>query len=132
MSMTDPISDMLTRIRNASRTKKEKVDIPASKLKSELARLLKDEGFIANYKVIEDRKQGILRVYLKYTPDKKSVITGIRKVSKSGWRVYKEARNLPKILGGLGIAVITTSKGLMTDKQARLAKIGGEVLCYVW
>lgn len=132
MSMTDPISDMLTRIRNSSRTKKEKVDIPASKLKSELARLLKDEGFIANYKVIEDRKQGILRVYLKYTPDKKSVITGIRKVSKSGWRVYKGAKKLPKILGGLGIAVITTSKGLMTDKQARLAKMGGEVICYVW
>jgi small subunit ribosomal protein S8 len=132
MAMTDPISDMLTRIRNASRTKKEKVDIPASKFKADLARLLKDEGYVSNFKVIEDRKQGILRVYLKYTPDKKSVITGIKKVSKSGWRVYKGAGKLPKILGGLGIAVITTSKGLMTDKQARLAKLGGEIICHVW
>ncbi len=132
MTITDPISDMITRISNASKTKKEKVDIPASKLKAEIARILKNEGFISNYKVIEDRKQGILRVYLKYTPDKKSVITGIRKISRSSRRSYKGTADLPRILAGLGIAVISTNKGLMTDKEARLAKIGGEVICYVW
>lgn len=132
MTITDPISDMITRISNASKTKKEKVDIPASKLKAEIARILKNEGFVSNYKVIEDRKQGILRVYLKYTPDKKSVITGIRKISRSSRRAYKGTTDLPRILAGLGIAVISTNKGLMTDKEARLAKIGGEVICYVW
>ncbi len=132
MTITDPISDMITRISNASKTKKEKVDIPASKLKAEIARVLKNEGFVSNYKVIEDRKQGILRVYLKYTPDKRSVITGIKKISRSSRRAYKGTTELPRILAGLGIAVISTSKGLMTDKEARLAKIGGEVICYVW
>ncbi len=132
MTITDPISDMINRISNASKTKKEKVDIPASKLKAEIARVLKNEGFVSNYKVIEDRKQGILRVYLKYTPDKKSVITGIRKISRSSRRAYKGTTDLPRILAGLGIAVISTTKGLMTDKEARLAKIGGEVICYVW
>jgi small subunit ribosomal protein S8 len=132
MTITDPISDMINRISNASKTKKEKVDIPASKLKAEIARVLKNEGFVSNYKVIEDRKQGILRVYLKYTPDKRSVITGIKKISRSSRRTYKGTTDLPRILAGLGIAVISTSKGLMTDKEARLAKIGGEVICYVW
>lgn len=132
MTITDPISDMINRISNASKTKKEKVDIPASKLKAEIARVLKNEGFVSNYKVIEDRKQGILRVYLKYTPDKRSVITGIRKISRSSRRAYKGTTDLPRILAGLGIAVISTNKGLMTDKEARLAKIGGEVICYVW
>lgn len=132
MTITDPISDMINRISNASKTKKEKVDIPASKLKAEIARVLKNEGFVSNYKVIEDRKQGILRVYLKYTPDKRSVITGIRKISRSSRRAYKGTADLPRILAGLGIAVISTNKGLMTDKEARLAKIGGEVICYVW
>ncbi|MDD5492260.1 MAG: 30S ribosomal protein S8 [bacterium] len=132
MTITDPISDMINRISNASKTKKEKVDIPASKLKAEIARVLKNEGYIANCKVIEDRKQGILRVYLKYTPDKKSVITGIKKVSRSGRRAYKGTKDLPRILAGLGTAVVSTNKGLMTDKEARLAKIGGEVICYVW
>lgn len=132
MTITDPISDMINRISNASKTKKEKVDIPASKLKAEIARVLKNEGFVSNYKVIEDRKQGILRVYLKYTPDKRSVITGIKKISRSSRRTYKGTTDLPRILAGLGIAVISTSKGLMTDKEARLAKVGGEVICYVW
>lgn len=132
MTITDPISDMITRISNASKTKKEKVDIPASKLKAEIARILKNEGFVSNYKVIEDRKQGILRVYLKYTFDKKSVITGIKKISRSSRRAYKGTTELPRILAGLGVAVISTNKGLMTDKEARLAKVGGEVICYVW
>lgn len=132
MSISEPISDMLTRVRNASNTKKEKVDIPASKFKSEIARILKSEGFIANYKVMEDRKQGILRVYLKYTLDKKSVITGISRVSRSGKRVYKDVKEIPMILGGLGISIVSTSKGLMTDKEARANKIGGEVICSVW
>jgi small subunit ribosomal protein S8 len=123
---------MINRISNASKTKKEKVDIPASKLKAEIARVLKNEGYVSNYKVIEDRKQGILRVYLKYTPDKRSVITGIKKISRSSRRTYKGTTDLPRILAGLGTAVISTSKGLMTDKEARLAKIGGEVICYIW
>jgi small subunit ribosomal protein S8 len=132
MTITDPISDMINRISNASKTKKEKVDIPASKLKAEIARVLKNEGYISNCKVIEDRKQGILRIYLKYTADKRSVITGIKKVSRSGRRAYKGTDELPRILAGLGTAVVSTNKGLMTDKEARLAKIGGEVICYIW
>lgn len=132
MAITDSISDMLTRIRNASRTKKEKVDVPASKMKSELARILKSEGYISNYKLIEDRKQGILRIYLRYTPDKKSVITGIKRVSHSGKRIYRGAEKLPRILGGLGTALVSTSRGIMTDKEARVARVGGEVICYIW
>jgi small subunit ribosomal protein S8 len=132
MSMSDPIADMLTRIRNSNKVRTEKVDIPSSKIKQELARVLKDEGFISNYKNIPDRKQGILRLYLKYGTDKKRVITGIRRISKSGLRKYASVEKIPKVLGGLGIAIISTSRGIMTDKQCRKNKIGGEVICYVW
>ena len=132
MSMSDPIADMLTRIRNANKIRLEKVDIPSSKIKQELARVLKEEGFISNYKNIPDRKQGVLRLYLKYATDKKRVITGIRRISKPGWRKYTAVDNIPKVLAGLGIAIISTSRGMMTDRQCRKAKVGGEVLCYVW
>lgn len=130
--ITDPIADMLTRIRNANAKLLEKVDIPSSKIKIEFARILKDEGYVANYKNIEDHKQGILRVYLKYTPEGKQVIQGLRKISKSGVRYYSGCEKLPKVVNGLGVAIVSTSKGLMSDKQARLAKVGGEVLAYVW
>lgn len=132
MAITDSVSDMLTRIRNASRTKKEKVDVPASKMKSEIAKILKAEGYISNFKLIEDRKQGILRVYLRYTPDKKTVITGIKRVSRPSRRIYKSAQELPRILGGLGTAIVSTSHGMMTDKNARKTRIGGEIICYIW
>lgn len=132
MAITDSVSDMLTRIRNASRTKKEKVDVPASKMKSEIAKILKAEGYISNFKLIEDRKQGILRVYLRYTPDKKTVITGIKRVSRPSRRIYKSAQELPKVLGGLGMAIVSTSHGMMTDKDARKTRFGGEIICYIW
>jgi small subunit ribosomal protein S8 len=130
--MTDPIADFLTRIRNANQVYKEQVDIPASKMKKELAEILKREGFIKNYEYIEDGKQGILRLYLKYGPNKEKVITGLKRISKPGLRVYVKKDEIPKVLGGLGIAVISTSKGLMTDKQARKEGLGGEVICYIW
>ncbi|KUK31906.1 MAG: 30S ribosomal protein S8 [Thermoanaerobacterales bacterium 50_218] len=130
--MTDPIADFLTRIRNANQVYKEQVDIPASKMKKELAEILKREGFIKNYEYIEDGKQGILRLYLKYGPNKEKVITGLKRISKPGLRVYVKKHEIPKVLGGLGIAVISTSKGLMTDKQARKEGLGGEVICYIW
>lgn len=132
MSMTDPIADMLTRIRNASSVFHDAVDIPASKLKVELARILKEEGYIRDYKVGEDGKQGIVRIYLKYAPPKREVITGIKRISKPGLRVYAKSDQIPKVLGGLGVAVLSTSKGVMTDRQARQARVGGEVICYVW
>lgn len=132
MVMTDPVADMLTRIRNASSVKHESVDIPGSKLKVELARILKEEGFIREYKFIEDGKQGSLRVYLKYGPNKEQVITGIKRISKPGLRVYVNKEEIPRVLGGLGVAVISTSTGVMTDKQARKTGVGGEVICYVW
>lgn len=130
--MTDPIADLLTRIRNANQKKKEKVDIPASKMKEGIVRILKEEGFIAHYKKIQDRKQGIIRIYLKYTADKTRVIRNLVKVSRPGRRVYIKRENLPSVCGGLGIAVISTSHGLMADREARKENLGGEVICYVW
>jgi small subunit ribosomal protein S8 len=132
MSMTDPIADMLTRIRNANNAGHEKVDVPASKLKVNIAVILKKEKFIKSYKFIEDRKQGILRIYLKYGPKRERVLTDLKRISKPGLRVYVDKDKIPKVLGGLGIAIISTSKGVMTDKACRQLGIGGEVLCYVW
>ena len=130
--ITDPISDMFARIRNANAKLHEKVDVPSAKLKVEIAKILKDEGYIANFKSIEDHKQGVLRVYLKYTAEGKAVLKGIKRVSKSSLRIYKGYEEMPKTVGGLGVTIVSTSKGLMTDKQARKGKIGGEVLGYVW
>jgi len=130
--ITDPISDMFARVRNANAKLHEKVDVPSSKLKVEIAKILKDEGYIANYKSIEDRKQGVLRIYLKYTADGKKVLQGIKRVSKSSLRIYKGYDEMPKTVGGLGVTVVSTSRGLMTDRQARKEKIGGEVVGYVW
>ena len=132
MSMTDPIADMLTRIRNAGHARFDKVDIPASRMKISLARIFKDEGFIKNYKVIKDNRQGILRVYLKFGDQQSSLIQGIRRVSKPGRRVYAGSEELPRVQGGLGVAVISTSKGVVSDRQARKMHMGGEVLCEIW
>ena len=132
MVMTDPIADMLTRIRNASSVKHESVEIPRSRLKEELARILKDEGFIREYRVLEDDKQGIIRVFLKYDSDKGQVIKGIKRISKPGLRVYANKDEVPRVLGGLGVAILSTSQGIVTDRDARKAGIGGEVICYVW
>ena len=131
--MTDPLADMLTRIRNANTAKHEKVDIPASTLKAHVARILKDEGYIKNYKTIKDGKQGTLRIYLKYEGDgKKQVISGLRIVSKPGLRRYVRAAEIPLVLRGLGVSILSTSKGVMTDREARKVKTGGELLCSVW
>lgn len=132
MSMTDPIADMLTRIRNASSVFHDTVDVPASKLKAELARILKEEGYIRDYKVSDDGKQGVIKIYLKYAPPKREVITGIKRISKPGLRVYAKSDQVPKVLGGLGVAVLSTSQGVMSDRQARKERVGGEVICYVW
>ena len=132
MGMTDPIADMLTRIRNGSKAEKKWVDIPASKLKRELARILADEHFIEKYSHAESNSQGELRVYLKYDEDEKPIIKGIKRVSRPGLRKYSQADKLPRVLNGLGIAVISTSKGVMTDRDARKSGVGGEVICYVW
>lgn len=132
MSMTDPIADMLTRIRNANQALLEKVDIPASRLKVELAKVLKAEGFIRAYKLIDDNKQGTLRVYLKFGPGNERVIFGLRRVSRPGLRVYRKATQIPTVMSGLGVAVVSTPQGLMTGKEARQRSLGGEVLCYVW
>lgn len=132
MVMTDPIADMLTRIRNANSVKHESVDVPRSKLKEELARILKDEGFIKEYKVIENDKQGTIRIYLKYDANKGQVIQGIKRISKPGLRVYANKDEVPRVLGGLGVAILSTSQGIMTDRTARKEGIGGEVICYVW
>ena len=131
MVMTDPIADMLTRIRNANQAKHEVVEMPASRLKLEILEVLKNEGYIAEYEKIEDGKQGVIKVTLKYV-NKERVIKGIKRISKPGLRVYASADDLPKVLNGLGIAIVSTSKGLMTDKQARAERVGGEVLAYVW
>jgi small subunit ribosomal protein S8 len=131
MPVTDPISDFLTRIRNASKAKKPRVDIPASGLKRNLAEILKNQKFIKDYSVIEDNKQNIIRVELKYSSGM-SAITGLKKISKPGLRIYKKSDELPRVLNGLGIAVISTSKGLLTDKEARRESVGGEVVCYIW
>ena len=132
MGMTDPIADMLTRIRNANLAKTEKVDIPASNLKLELARVLKEEGYIKNFKLLKDRKQGVVRVYMKYSPEEMRVINGLKRVSRPGNRVYVGAEDIPRVMGGLGIAVLSTSRGLLVDRESRTKNIGGEVLCYIW
>ena len=132
MALTDPIADMLTMLRNASSAKKEVVEVKNSRLTEEIIKIFKKERFISNYKIIKNSKQGILRIYLQYLKDGKPAILGIKKISKSGLRVYKKADDLPQVLGGLGTAVISTSKGLLTDVQARGNKVGGEVICYIW
>jgi len=131
MTMTDPISDCLSRIRNACRAKHKRVDIPASKVKVEIARILLENHFIANYKVLDDGRQGILRVYLKYQDDK-PVLHGIERVSKPGRRVYKGREALPRIRSGLGVSIVSTSKGLLTDRDSRSAGVGGEIVARVW
>ena len=132
MQITDPIADMLTRIRNAGTAKHETVDVPASKMKKAIAQILLDEGYIKNYQLIDDATQGIIRITLKYLPGKQAAIQGLRRISKPGLRVYSAANELPKVLKGLGIAIVSTSKGVMTDKQARALNVGGEVLAFVW
>ena len=132
MQITDPIADMLTRIRNANNAKHDTVDVPASNLKKAIAQILLDEGYIKSFQVVEDGTQGVIRIALKYLPGKEKVITGLRRVSKPGLRVYAGADELPKVLKGLGIAIISTSKGVMTDKKARANHVGGEVLAFVW
>jgi small subunit ribosomal protein S8 len=132
MHATDVIADMLTRIRNAASSKHESVDVPASNLKKQIAKILLEEGYIKDFSEIDDKKQGIIRITLKYVENKKNVITGIKRISKPGLRVYAEKDEIPKVLGGLGIAIVSTSKGVMTDKQARNLGIGGEVLAFVW
>ncbi|MGI6178291.1 MAG: 30S ribosomal protein S8 [Eubacterium sp.] len=132
MTMTDPIADMLTRIRNANTAGHETVEIPASKMKAAIARILLDEGFISGYEVIDDNKQGVIKVQMKYGAGKERVISGIKKISKPGLKVYAKAYEVPSVLGGLGVAIISTSKGIMSDKEARKLGVGGEVICYVW
>ena len=132
MQITDPVADMLTRIRNANTAKHESVDVPASNLKKAIAKILLDEGYIKSYEVVDDGTQGIIRIQLKYLAGKEKVISGLRRVSKPGLRVYAGADELPKVLKGLGIAIISTSKGVMTDKAARANHVGGEVLAFVW
>ncbi len=132
MVMTDPIADFLTRIRNANTVYHDKVEAPASRMKKAIAAILRDEGFVKEYEFIDDGKQGIIRVYLKYGASKERVITGLKRISKPGLRVYARKDDVPKVLGGLGIAIISTSKGIMSDKKARREGLGGEVICYVW
>ena len=132
MHITDPIADMLTRIRNANSAKHETVDIPASNMKKAIAQILLDEGYIASYKVIDDEKQGVIRVTLKYTENKAQVITGLRRVSKPGLRIYSHVEEMPKVMKGLGVAIVSTSKGIMTDREARKQNVGGEVLAFIW
>ena len=132
MQITDPVADMLTRIRNANTAKHESVDVPASNLKKAIAKILLDEGYIKRYEVVEDGTQGGIRIQLKYLAGKEKVISGLRRVSKPGLRVYAGADELPRVLKGLGIAIISTSKGVMTDKAARANHVGGEVLAFVW
>ncbi len=132
MQITDPIADLLTRIRNANSSRHESVDVPASNMKKAITQILLDEGYIKDFQVIEDGKQGVIRITLKYSPNKEKVISGIKRVSKPGLRIYAGAAELPRVLKGLGIAIISTSKGVMTDKEARKQNIGGEVLAFVW
>ncbi|MEJ6949569.1 30S ribosomal protein S8 [Natronospora cellulosivora (SeqCode)] len=132
MNITDPIADMLTRIRNANSTNKDIVNMPASKMKINIADILKEEGFISDYKIVEAYPQNNLRIYLKYGENDEKVISGLKRISKPGLRVYVKSDELPRVLGGLGIAIISTSQGLLTDKTARKNGVGGEVLCYVW
>jgi len=132
VSMSDPIADFLTRIRNAGMVYHDKVEVPASRIKKELAELLKAEGYIKDVEYIADDKQGVIRMYLKYGPNRERVITGLKRISRPGLRVYAKKDEMPKVLGGLGIAVISTSKGIMTDKKARKEGLGGEVISYIW
>ena len=132
MQITDTIADMLTRIRNANSAKHPTVDVPASSLKKQIAQILLDEGYIKGFKVIDDNKQGVIKITLKYTDSKSGVITGLRRVSKPGLRIYSNCKDMPKVMRGLGIAIISTSKGIMTDKKAREMNVGGEVLAVVW
>ena len=132
MTMTDPIADMLTRIRNANMVRHEKLEVPASNIKKEIAEILKREGFIRDVEYVEDNKQGIIRIFLKYGKENERVITGLKRISKPGLRVYAKTDEVPKVLNGLGIALVSTSNGLLTDKEARAKKVGGEILAYVW
>jgi len=129
---TDPIADMLTSVRNALRARHPKVDIPASRVKGEIARVLKEEGFLAAYKVMEENKRKVLRLYLKYGPNKQSVISGLRRISKPGRRVYRGRTEIKPVVGGLGVNIITTPRGIMSGRQARRQSVGGEILCEVW
>lgn len=132
MPVTDPLADMLTRIRNANMAKHSKVDVPASKMKISLAKILKEEGYVKNYKLIKDRRHGLLRIYLRYDESNQGIITGLKRLSKPGRRVYVNTKEIPSVLNGMGIAVLSTSKGIMTDREARKQKVGGELLCSVW
>ena len=132
MVMTDPIADMLTRIRNANMVRHEKLEVPASNIKKEVAEILKREGFVRDVEFIEDNKQGIIRIFLKYGSNNERVITGLKRISKPGLRVYAKADEVPRVLNGLGIALVSTSQGVLTDKEARAKQVGGEVLAYVW
>lgn len=130
--ITDPIADMLTRVRNANTARHDRVEVPASKLKIEIARILKEEGFIADWHLIERGPQGVLRITLRYGPRKEAILSGMRRVSRPGLRWYSGRRELPRVRGGLGVAILSTSRGVMTDREARRLGVGGEVLCYVW
>ena len=132
MQITDPIADMLTRIRNANSAKHDTVSVPASNMKKAIAQILVDEGYIKDYKVVEDGKQGVITITLKYGPNKSQVLLGLRRVSKPGLRIYTDCENMPKVMKGLGVAILSTSKGIMTDKDARKANVGGEVLAFIW
>ena len=132
MQITDPIADMLTRIRNANSAKHDTVQVPASNMKKAIAQILFDEGYIKGYKVIEDDKQGVIEIALKYGPNKSQVLLGLRRVSKPGLRIYTDCENMPKVMKGLGVAILSTSKGIMTDKDARKLNVGGEVLAFIW
>ena len=132
MQITDTIADMLTRIRNANSAKHATVDVPASNLKKQIAQILLDEGYIKSFKVVDDNKQGVIKITLKYTDSKAQVITGLRRVSKPGLRIYSNCKDMPKVMKGLGIAIVSTSKGIMTDREARKNNVGGEVLAFVW
>ncbi|HJF31660.1 MULTISPECIES: 30S ribosomal protein S8 [Sporosarcina] len=132
MTMSDPIADMLTRIRNANMVRHEKLEVPASNMKKEIAEILKREGFVRDVEYVEDSKQGIIRIFLKYGQNNERVITGLKRISKPGLRVYAKTNEVPKVLNGLGIALVSTSNGVLTDKEARAKQVGGEVVAYVW
>lgn len=132
MYMTDPIADMLTRIRNASRSHHDSVDMPASRMKRAIAQILREQGFIKDFEMVKDSRYPTLRLHLRYTGKREPIITGIRRVSKPGQRIYRKATTMPRVVGGLGIAIVSTPRGLMTEREARRSNVGGEVLCYVW
>ncbi len=132
MPVTDPVADMLTRIRNANLARKDHVLIPASRLKLEVAKVLKAQGYVQKYDLVDDKRHGQLRIHLRYVEDRERVITGLRRVSRPGMRIYVDSKHVPRVMGGLGIAILSTSHGVFTDREARRRRIGGEVLCYVW